>query len=198
MATQHKLYAHEPRTLLPLLREHMPHSVVLIGTIVANPTCEGSALPALPPVYATFPPLKSGGEITSASLAETGVGKYDWLVTVALPAPSVQFRFYHALTGAPDSERTPELFDTAATMVKESLREMQDRYSTRFVLGGVHDLFVDVAREVLGGPRRTSTYLYLAPNGGAGPTAIDDSNVKWEDELELGLGKKEDAELVRF
>jgi hypothetical protein len=195
------LHAHVGETLLPLLRRHLPHTVVVYGTIVAHAPAVRTAKAVdpecvLPPVYASFPPREDGGEITLDYLRSLGIGEYDWLLTVALPFPSEQIRIHHAIVAASQDEQTAGL-DAANTLMLSALSHMADRYPGQLVVGNTHELFEPLVRKFTGSPRRHETYTYVAPDLGFGNTPLDIAGNDWEDSLLQGPGSPEDAELVR-
>lgn len=198
-----ELYPHAPTTLLPLLHSQLPHTIVLIGTILANRHSDADPAPItapdvrvpppLPPVYATFPPPSDGSDITSEYLAQIGVGEFDWLVVVALPVPSEQIRFYHSLVAS--ASQTPEEKERAEGMIEAALRFMNTLYPHQLVSGCTHEMWEDVTRRVLGGKRQDPTLIYVAPGGGFGHTEIKDVG-GWEGELVLDHGREGDKALV--
>ncbi len=202
-----KLYAHPPASLLPLLEAQLPHTLVLLSTIQANRHAESDPSPVsapdchtpppLPPVYATFPPPPSGVP-SLAYLQSIGVGPYDWLVAVALPKPSEQIRFYHALVANPAPAPAPEQVERAEKVVEAALRFMVQQYPDQLVYGATHEMWEPVARGVLGGRTQVPTYIYVAPNGGFGSTSIRNvpPKEKWEGELVLDHGRESDKDLV--
>lgn len=178
------MYAHaQPSTLLPLLRTQLPASLVFIGTIMSNPD--------LQPVYANFPPRKDG-PIDGTHLASLGLGEYDWLVTVALPAPSEQLRVHHALSGAPEDVQAAQL-PRAAEAVCTAISELMALYPKQPVLGAVPELFGPAVRKLLDAPKRDTTYIY-APDGGWGASKIEAG----EDlaGLSFDIGRPQDAQAV--
>lgn len=178
------LHAHpDPSTLLPLLRTQLPVSLVFVGTLMSNPT--------LAPVYANFPP-RSDGEIDTAYLSSLGIGEYEWLVTVALPAPSEQLRVHHALSGAPEEIQEQNL-SAASDAVCAAITEMMQRYPAQPVLGAVPELFGPAVRKLLDAPKRDTTYIY-APAEGWGASTIDAP----EDlaGLTFDIGRPEDGQAV--
>lgn len=208
-----KLYPHAPSTLLPLLRTQLPHTLILIATILANRHSDDTSPslplspdtqvpPPLPPVYATFPPrvanmdAESEAEaITHEYLSSLGIGEHDWLIAVALPVPSEQIRFYHSLVAAPT--QLPEEVERAERVVEAALREMVQLYPEQLVCGGTHELWEEVTRRVLGGRKQMATLIYRAPEGGFGHTEIDTSGVRgWEGELVLDHGRESDKGFV--
>ena len=205
--TATRLYAHEPRSLLPLLRAHLPHTLVIVGTILANrvsndekgPVDDDTPLPPpLPPVYATFPPPAHGGDVTLDTLREAGIGEYEWLVAVALPLPSEQIRLHHALVAATPDQQTGPAKAAAERTIELAIREMARMYPTQLVVGNTHEMFESVTRRVVGGAERTKTYIYVAPHAGFGHTEIDLAGVGGVDKegLVLDHGRPSDAPVV--
>ncbi|EKD01156.1 hypothetical protein A1Q2_04479 [Trichosporon asahii var. asahii CBS 8904] len=180
------LHAHpDPSTLLPLLRTQLPASLVFVGTLMSNPS--------LAPVFANFPP-RSDGPIDIAYLSSLGLGEYDWLVTVALPAPSEQQRFHHALSGAP-AEIQQQQLDKASKAVTEAITEMMGKYPAQPVWGSVSELFGPAVRELLDAPKRDVTYIY-APGEGWGASSIEaPSDLAG---LTFDIGRPEDGQAVGF
>jgi hypothetical protein len=165
------LYAHRPRSLLPLLREQLPYTTVMVATILANDE--------LPPVYATFS-TRDDGYINLGWLESIGVD--GWLVTVALPRPSEQIRIYHSAV-AKGATPDPDTISLA-------IREMARMYPEQRMVGETHELLAPLVRGIVGGPERTRTYIYVAPDGGFGLTDIKEADI------ELDQGLPEDAPTV--
>ncbi|KLT45972.1 hypothetical protein CC85DRAFT_299147 [Cutaneotrichosporon oleaginosum] len=184
------LYPHSPASLVPLLSSQLPYTLVLLATIQANRHAESDPSPVsapdcqvpppLPPVYATFPPPTSGAP-SLAYLESLDIGPYDWLVAVALPPPSEQIRFYHALVAS--SFPSPKEARRAEETVEAALRFMR---------------WEPIARGVLGGKTQVPTYIYIAPEGGFGHTDIRNvpSSESWDDDLVLDHGRESDKDLI--
>lgn len=180
------LHAHpDASTLLPLLRTQFPSSIVFVGTLLSNPS--------LAPVYANFPPCPNG-TIDTAYLSTLGIGEYDWLVTVALPAPSEQQRVYHALSGAPSDVQRSQLA-RAEEQVCEAITEMMEKYPDQPVWGAVPELFGPAVRKLLDAPKRDTTYVY-APGDGWGASTIDAPDDLAS--LTFDTGRPEDGQTVSY
>lgn len=207
-STPHRLYPHSPSTLIPLLRSQLPHTIVVLATILASRRDDAEGVlsihddvpypPSLDPVYASFPPTADGSDVTVEALYDAGVGQFEWLVTVALPQPSEQIRVHHAYVAAPPEKQSPETKQAADAMVEYAIREMAQRYPAQLVVGYTHETFEEVTRRVVGGGERTRTYTYVAPGLGWGHTDIDLGSVNdsWRSELLLDHGRPGDAPVV--
>lgn len=178
------LHAHDPHSLLPLLRAQLPHSVVMLATLLSNPPTMLGA------VYATFPPAPDGRDVTPAYLASAGVGEFDWLVAAALPEPSEQIRLHHALVGAPEAVQAAKRPE-ASGVVGAAVADMFRLYPQRTTVGAAPELFGPAVRAALGAPRRTPTYVFAAPGCGMGPSDIDATDDTAG--LTLDVGRPEDA-----
>lgn len=189
-----QLYEHEPSSLLPLLERYLPHTQAVLGAIVSSPApgCEPRSVLDAPPletVFASFPP----GSLPNDE-------DEDWLVALALPAPSEQVRIWHraevrlngaegarvrALSGSVVSpaalrDGTHEASKTggkdlnsAAEAVVEARRTMRQRFPRHFVLGQLNAAFEPAVRTALGAPGRGICRVFLAPQSLPDPGDVD-------------------------
>jgi hypothetical protein len=130
--TQQKLYVHDPASLLPHLRAHIPHSINVIGALLAS----GS-----PPVYATFPPKEEPPN--------------QWVAVVAIPCGQL-YLFHTALATGIEADREAEA-DVVA-----SVQEAQRLHPTHHRVGGLPIQWAAAVRGVVGGEDRGVTGIYVA------------------------------------
>lgn len=152
-----KLYAHEPRSLLPLLKQHLPYTIGIVGCILNSPLPgDETDLPVLDAVYATFPSSDSGKPQAPST--------DNWLVILALPLPADQIRFYHSCEARPPSAQSTDELQAAEDMIAASLLDMAKRYPSHDKAGFVHYLWGGIARTTLRGKGRGKYDVWLAPD----------------------------------
>lgn len=178
MAATLQLYEHNPSSLLPLLTKYLPHTQAVLGAIVSCPPPgqrPQSALdaPPLETMWASFPP----GRLPSDS-------DTDWLVALALPAPSEQIRIWHRAEvelNNEEIERVKQIEgsvvstealreaeskggnDDAAAQVIEARRIMREMYPNHFVMGQLNAAWEPALRHALKAPSRGICRVFLAP-----------------------------------
>lgn len=188
-----QLFAHDPASLLPQLKHHLPKSLPVYGCILSNSssvptsTSPGHHEPLstvetsnrLPHAYATFPPscLSSPPEL--------------FAIFVHLPPPMTwQVRFFcsaETRKNLSTSER-----QTALNLVKDAVTlHLEGPEETR-MLGGMSTLWSAGVREMLGTRENEVCDVWLAPEDGAmGEGEVD------KEGLEVDEGRRRDCELVR-
>lgn len=174
-----QLYEHDPSTLLPLLMRWLPHTQAVLGALVSCPAPghEPKSVLDAPPLetmWASFPP----GSLPSDSDA-------DWLVALALPAPSEQVRIWHRaevglnekemrrvkkITGSVvsteslrEAEKQEVGHEEAAELVIEARRIMREKYPRHFVMEQLNAGWEPALRKALGAPSRGICRVFLAP-----------------------------------
>lgn len=196
MAATLQLYEHDPASLLPLLTKFLPHTQAVLGAIVSCPPpgqTPQSALdaPPLETMWASFPP----GNLPSDS-------DTDWLVTLALPAPSEQIRIWHRAEvelNNEEIERVKQIEgsvvstealreaeskggnEDAAAQVIEARRIMREKYPAHFVMGQLNAAWEPALRHALMAPGRGICRVFLAPEE-LPSTGLDEERLR-----ELGL-----------
>lgn len=199
MPAKVQLHEHDPDSLLPLLTRYLPHTQAVLGAIVSCPPpghTPQSVLdaPPLETMYASFPP----GHLPSDN--ET-----DWLVALALPAPSEQVRIWHRAevglnlsemarvrktNGSVVSTEALRAAETAtlesggqeaAAQVIQARQIMREKYPHHFVMGQLNAAWELSLREALKAPNRGICRVFLAPEE-LPSTGSDDERLK-----ELGL-----------
>lgn len=183
MSAKLQLYEHDPSTLLPLLTQWLPHTQAVLGAIVSCPPPwhEPKSVLDAPPLetmWASFPPDSLPSDSDE-----------DWLVALALPAPSEQVRIWHrAEVGLNEKEmervkriegsvvsteslRAAEVegkgkgeeVEKAAEQVTEARRIMREKYPRHFVMGQLNAAWEPALRRALGAPSRGICRVFLAP-----------------------------------
>lgn len=178
--TPPKLYAHEPRAILPLLERLLPSSVSLVGSVLANPTSssKGPASAPLKEVLTTFPPSTEPPE--------------EWMAIAILPGAAMQVRFLHSLEAAPSS--SPEHIARGLQMVIAVIAHVLDSHP-EYKLGAVHELWAEPLRlGVVGGRHHTGCTVFHAPKNQA-EIDVRETNLSG---LVLDKGQPGDEVLVRI
>lgn len=187
-----QLYEHDPTSLLPLLTRFLPHTQAVLGAIVSCPAPGHQPrgvldAPPLETMYASFPP---------SSLPDDG--DRDWLVALALPAPSEQVRVWHrrevelneaemarvqrlegsavssaALRGAGSLQGDEAGGARAAEMLTAAVRAMRERFPHHFVTGQLNAAWERALRHALGAPSRGLCRVFLAPAQAPGAEGAD-------------------------
>lgn len=168
------LYAHEPRSLLPLLEGYLPHSICIVGAIhttlaTSNP---------LQQVYTSFPP----SDVSSPPSL--------WVAAVALPWPATQIRVFHILEADPRPKR--EDVEAGGRAVANAIEDLHIRHPQHTVLGAIHLHWCDAVRNLTGCRPGTDTDTYLAPLQLPSPPPADTTG------LTLDHGREGDEHLVSY
>jgi hypothetical protein len=190
MADNVELYEQDPHLLLPLLEKHLPLSLPVYGTIVANipPACGvniGWSTPPIPPVhplkaYATFPEAPSGETERSS-----------WVIIIPMPLPqSDQIRlFSSAETAQPQPLPSSAGYAAALTQINAALKSYIDIYPAVNVVGALNSLWVPGVESVLGGEPRGRCNVFLP----------EDTTSQAEEGIEgyeVDVGREREAEMV--
>ena len=202
-----QLYPHDPGTLLPLLRAHLPNSLPVYGCILSNhsssPTSPSSPRGTLEPLsklethshlrhaYATFPP--------SALPPPSPAHRTPFVVLIHLPPPAAQqirlFCSAETRPGVTDAER-----EDAAALVTGAVGAHlagEGGAETRMI-GGMAEAWCERVRRTCGTRERDTCDVWLAPDplegeGDAAPALT----VGADDGLAVDVGRRHDIELAR-
>lgn len=147
------LYAHEPALLLPLLEPYLPYSVCIVGAIRTTAASDNP----LKAVYTSFPDLSSPPP--------------QWQALVALPPPATQMRIFHTLEAESNAKEAD--ITAAQGAVGEAVAELIRLHPSNHKAGAIHHLWCDAVHKVVGGPDRSWTMTYLAPEYSPPPTPAD-------------------------
>lgn len=191
------IWPHEPKSLLPLLRKNLPHSLAVHSLIASNdfarPTSPISQEPcpqleaddAIAHVWCTFPP----------SALSSPPPIYNMIAIVPRPQEFQTRSFCSAEANLPDPETEAE----AVRVVVASHLTLRRMYSWMLLAGGVHERWLSALLEAVGTKSRVDTYLWLSPEGGSPALDLDEAEVQRQLEAEgliLDHGRACDAQIV--
>jgi hypothetical protein len=157
--SQSVLHKHDPLSLVALLETHLPYSLPVYGTILANlpepgisPEGDGKTHPLT--AWATFPPGDHHSE--------------PWVIIVPLGAPlEDQIRLYcSAETACPDTSSSD--CSSGLDAVKSALRAYGELSPGFKMVGALNALWVPEVERFLHGQPRGRCYVFLPPSTGLG------------------------------
>ena len=176
-----KLYAHEPRSLIPLLQHHQPRSLPVLSSIYENLLIpkQTSNATGCDVVWATFPPnhLLSNDE---------GI----WGVVVKMPEDRIHLRFYCSA----ESKSTGNDEDDIQEFIRGVTGCIVDIYGIEIMLGAIDSRWNSVMRDVVDARDLVECAVFLAPislTAGAGTEqgeGVRDGNGTGDEEVLAGMG----------
>jgi len=176
-----KLYAHEPRSLIPLLHQHQPRSLPVLSSIYENLLIpeQISNATGCDVVWATFPP----NHLPSSD-------REIWGVVVKMPEDRIHLRFYcsaeSAATGS-EEEGIQEFIRGVTGCIVEI-------YGIEIMLGAIDSRWNSVMRGVVDARDLVECAVFLAPmssTAGAEPeqgVEVEDGDGTGDEEVLAGMG----------
>jgi hypothetical protein len=160
MSTREKLYGHSRKSILPLLRHHLPASLLVLGTILSpvSPAYEFHV-----PIWSTIPPTADGSPVP--------IDSQGTIIATLPPLPGYQMRIFDTSESKPQADGTDGAeLEAARRRVIGALRTyVMEKDRKLAMIGGLHELWVEAAeKEIAGGEHRPVCAVWMPPVLGSG------------------------------
>lgn len=198
-----KLYAHDPSSLIPLLKKHQPRSLPVLSTILENlttrtqnQTSSGSKQSGDDTVWTTFPPLlEHSGDILAKAkdidVDEEGV----WAVIVRLPDLDTPHLRFYCSAESQYSNHEDEDMERIQGFIRGITESIVGIYGKEIMVGAVSSLWTEEMRRVVDSRELVECSVFLAPPT---PTLGADALDRGRGDQEDGDGDEDEKTLARM